>query len=128
YAGTAKVDGVPGTAAPVLCNYEDIAGSACGALLPTGNLIDIIDGVKVTCIDNGMAAVVLRAADLGKTGYETPAELNADATLKAKLEKIRLQAGLMMHLGNVAAKVVPKMSMIAAPCSGGLIHTGKFIP
>ena len=104
----------------------DIAGSTCGALLPTGNLIDTIDGVKVTCIDNGMAVVVLRPADLGRTGYEKPDELNADAPLKAKLEKIRLQAGQMMNLGDVAKKVVPKMSLIAAPRAGGTRFDFKF--
>jgi 4-oxalomesaconate tautomerase len=128
YAGTARIDGVPGTAAPVICNYRDIAGSATGALLPTGRLIDAIDGVQVTCVDNGMPVVVLRAADLGRTGYETREALNQDAELKRRLESIRLRVGPMMRLGDVSAKVVPKMCLIAPPVAGGLIHTRTFIP
>jgi 4-oxalomesaconate tautomerase len=128
YSGSARIDGAPGTAAPVVCNYLDTAGSACGELLPTGHLRDTIDGLEVTCLDNGMPVVVLRAADLGITGYESPAELNAHATLKARLEHLRLQAGPLMNLGDVAEKVVPKMSLIAAPRSGGVVHTRTFIP
>lgn len=128
YAGDAKVDGVPGTAAPVICNYMDTAGSACGALLPTGNLIDEIDGVNVTCIDNGMPVVILRAADVGRSGYESRDDLNADDELKGKLEHIRLQVGPKMNLGEVSGKVVPKMSLIAVPVAGGVIHTRTFIP
>jgi len=128
YAGEAKIDGVPGTAAPVICNYSDTAGSACGKLLPTGHLVDVIDGIRVTCIDNGMPVVLLRAADLARTGYERPEELNADAELKARLERIRLLAGPLMGLGEVGAKVVPKLSLIAAPTAGGIIHTRTFIP
>lgn len=128
YAGDARVDGVPGTAAPVICNYMDTAGSACGALLPTGNLIDLIDGVQLTCIDNGMPVVVLRAADLGRTGYESRDELNSDEELKGRLEHIRLQLGPKMNLGEVSGKVVPKMSLIAPAIAGGVIHTRTFIP
>ena len=128
YSGGAKIDGVPGTAAPVICNYTDTAGSACGELLPTGKLVDVVDGVRVTCIDNGMPVVLLRAADLGRTGHESPDALNADAELKARLESIRLQAGPMMKLGDVAKKVVPKMSLIAAPVADGIVHTRTFIP
>jgi 4-oxalomesaconate tautomerase len=128
YAGNAKIDGVPGTAAPVICNYTDTAGSACGELLPTGKLLDVIEGVRVTCIDNGMPVVLLRAADLGRTGYESPDALNADGELKARLERIRLKAGPMMKLGDVTAKVVPKMSLIAPPTNGGVVHTRTFIP
>lgn len=128
YAGEARIDGVPGTAAPVICHYLDTAGSACGELLPTGNLVDVIDGVRVTCIDNGMPVVLLRAADLGRTGRESPAQLNADGELKARLEHIRLQAGPLIRLGDVARKVVPKMCLIAAPQAGGVVLTRTFIP
>ena len=128
YAGAAKIDGVPGTAAPVLCNYADTAGSACGALLPTGNLVDKIEGTRVTCIDNGMPVVLLRAADLGRTGYETPDQLNADSDLKARLERIRFAAGPRMNLGDVARKVVPKMALIAPPRAGGVVCSRTFIP
>lgn len=128
YAGDVRIDGVPGTAAPVICNYTDTAGSACGELLPTGNLVDVIDGVHVTCIDNGMPVVLLRAVDFGRTGSETPAQLNADIDLKNRLERIRLQAGPMMRLGDVTKKVVPKMSLIATPQAGGVVSTRTFIP
>ena len=128
YAGSAKIDGVPGTAAAVICNYADTAGSACGELFPTGNLVDVIDGVRVTCIDNGMPVVLLRASDLGRSGYETPAELNVDGELKARLERIRLAVGPQMKLGDVAGKVVPKMSLIAPPTAGGAVHSRTFIP
>lgn len=128
YAGNASIDGVPGTAAPIICNYLDVAGSACGALLPTGNRIDKIDGIEVTCIDNGMPVVVMRAADLDRSGYESRDDLNNDNELKARIESIRLQAGRMMNLGDVAAKVVPKMSLIAPPQDGGVVHTRTFIP
>jgi len=128
YGGDARIDGVPGSAAPVICNYSDVAGSATGSLLPTGKLVDVIDGIEVTCIDNGMPVVVLRAQNLGRTGYESRDDLNNDDELKSKLESIRLQLGPMMNLGDVSAKVVPKMSLIAAPTAGGLIHTRTFIP
>lgn len=128
YDGDARIDGVPGTAAPVLLNFLDTAGSACGALLPTGRVRDEIDGVPVTCIDNGMPVVVVAAKDLGRTGQESRDDLNADADLKKRLEAIRLKAGPLMNLGDVADKVVPKMSLVAPPAAGGSILTRTFIP
>lgn len=128
YAGDVKVDGAPGTAAPVVCNYLDVTGSATGALLPTGKLIDVVDDIEVTCIDNGMPVVLLRAADLGRSGYETVETLNADDELKKRLESIRLQIGPRMNLGDVAKKTVPKLSLIAPPIQGGFVHTRTFIP
>lgn len=128
YEGSAKIDGAPGTSAPVICNYLDVAGSICGALLPTGNTKDIIDGIPVTCIDNGMPVVVINAQDLGKTGYESCAELTNDAEFRAKLEAIRLKVGPLMNLGDVTKKVVPKMTLIAPPQNGGHISTRTFIP
>lgn len=128
YDGEARIDGVPGTAAPVVVQFDDIAGSSCGALLPTGNVTDRFDGITVTCIDNGMPVVLLRAADLGLSGQETRAELNANEALKARLESIRLQAGPLMNLGDVSARTVPKMSLISAPIAGGAISSRTFIP
>jgi 4-oxalomesaconate tautomerase len=128
YNGDAAIDGVPGTAAPILLDFLDIAGSSCGALLPTGHPIDVIQGVETTLIDNGMPVVVMRAADLGKTGAESPAELEADAKLKARVEMIRLEAGRKMNLGDVARKTVPKMCLASAPGHGGAIATRNFIP
>jgi 4-oxalomesaconate tautomerase len=128
YAGDAKVDGVPGTAAPIICNYLDVAGSSTGALLPTGNVVDVIDGVEVTAVDNGMPVVVLRATDLGVTGYESKVELDANEELKARLEAIRLAIGPKMNLGDVAHKTVPKMCLVAPPKNGGYVNTRTFIP
>ena len=93
YEGSARIDGVPGTSAPIRISFLDTAGSVCGKLLPTGRAVDTFDGVPVTCIDNGMPVVVLRASDLGRTGYESRDALNADVEFKARLESIRLQAG-----------------------------------
>jgi 4-oxalomesaconate tautomerase len=128
YDGTARIDGVPGTAAPIPIDFLDVAGSSCGALLPTGNARDVVDGIELTAIDNGMPVVVMRAADFGKTGYETPEELEADAELKARVEAIRLQIGPRMNLGDVARKTVPKMCLVAPPRHGGAICTRNFIP
>lgn len=128
YAGTARIDGVPGTAAPVPLQFMDTAGSTCGALLPTGRGRDVVDGVEVTMIDNGMPCVVMRAADLGIAGTETREELEGNAALKARLEGIRLQCGPMMNLGDVREKTVPKMTMVSAPTRGGAISTRTFIP
>lgn len=128
YEGSARIDGVPGTSAPIKINFLDTAGSVCGKLLPSGNVVDVFDGVPVTCIDNGMPVVVIRASDLGRTGYESRDELNADAKLKQRLEAIRLKAGPAMNLGDVAKKVVPKMSLIAPPRAGGSLCSRTFIP
>lgn len=128
YEGDAQIDGVPGTAAPVSISFQDTAGSTCGALLPTGNALDVIDGVEVTCIDNGMPVVVLRAADLQITGQETREELDQNTALKEKLESIRLQAGVMMNLGDVRDQSVPKMSLVSSPQKGGAVNTRTFIP
>ncbi|MCX6218425.1 4-oxalomesaconate tautomerase [Spirosoma sp.] len=126
--GEAKVDGVPGTGAPILCNYLGIAGSTCGALLPTGQIRNRINGIEVTCIDNGMPEVILRAADVGVTGYESPAELEANELLKQTLERIRLAVGPLMNLGDVTSKTVPKLCLIAPPRTGGMVSTRTFIP
>ena len=128
YAGDACIAGVPGTAAPVRISFRDVAGSVCGALLPTGNTSDIADGVHVTCIDNGRPVVVIATASVGSTGYETVAELNADTELKARLEAIRRAAGRLMGMGEVASKVVPKISLIAPAQQGGCVATRNFIP
>ncbi len=128
YEGEARIDGVPGTAAPVPTDFLDVAGSSCGALLPTGNSLDLVDGVPVTLIDNGMPVIVIKASDLGRTGYETPAEMEADAALKARVEAIRLKAGPLMNLGDVTDKSVPKVTLVAPARHGGAISTRTFIP
>jgi 4-oxalomesaconate tautomerase len=128
YSGSARIDGVPGSSSPVEIAFQDTAGSTCGALLPTGNVVDQIDGIDVTLIDNGMPCVILRAADVGITGRESRADLDASGDLRAHLESIRLKAGPMMNLGDVTAKTVPKMTMLSAPENGGAISTRTFIP
>lgn len=128
YKGDARIDGVPGTSAPVPIEFKDTAGSSCGALLPTGNQVDVIDGVPLTMIDNGMPCVVMLASDMGISGTETPEELEANADMRARLEAIRLQCGPLMNLGDVTEKTVPKMTMVSAPRDGGAIATRTFIP
>ena len=128
YDGDARIDGAPGTSAPVMIDFLDTAGSACGSLLPTGNVVDVVDGVKITCIDNGMPVVILKAADVGATGSETRDELNAADDIKKRVESIRLQIGEAMNLGDVANKVVPKMCLVSPPAKGGTINTRCFIP
>ncbi|WP_447726571.1 4-oxalomesaconate tautomerase [Sphingomonas koreensis] len=128
YDGDAAISGVPGTAAPIPLAFRDTAGSSCGVLLPTGNGVDEIDGVKVTLIDNGMPCVVIAATDMGITGYEDRDTLDADTAMKAKVEAIRLKAGPLMNLGEVSEKSVPKMMLVAAPREGGAIAVRSLIP
>ena len=127
YDGSARIDGVPGTSAPVPIVFEDTAGSSCGALLPTGNPVDVVEGLAVTLIDNGMPCVVMRASDLGVSGDEAPKDLEGNAELRRKLEAIRIAAGPLMNLGDVRQKSVPKMTMVAA-ARHGAIATRTFIP
>ena len=130
YAGEARIDGVPGTHAPVPLEFRDTAGSTCGALLPTGHSADEISGVRCTLIDNGMPCVVFRAEDVGATGYESRAELESVgfAEIRQKIEQIRLTAGPLMNLGNVAEKSVPKMMLVAPPRNRGAVTVRSFIP
>jgi len=132
YTGAARIDGVPGTAAAIVINFLDTAGSVCPSMLPTGHARDVVDAgafqVEATLIDNGMPMVLVRAADFGRTGRETVAELNADAILKARLEALRIAAGHLMGLGDVAAKSYPKMCLVAPPSAGGSLATRCFIP
>jgi 4-oxalomesaconate tautomerase len=130
YAGEARIDGVPGTHAPIPLEFRDTAGSSCGALLPTGNAVDTIEGVACTLIDNGMPCVVFKAEAVGATGYESREELESEAFagMRAKIEAIRLQAGPLMNLGDVKEKSVPKMMLVARPANGGAVTVRSFIP
>lgn len=128
YDGDARIDGVPGTAAPVSIEFLDVAGSSCGRLLPTGRTRDVIDGIEVTCIDNGMPCVILHAGDVGCSGAETPAALEGNAALKQRIETLRLACGPLMNLGDVANKTVPKMVLVSAPRAHGTVATRSFIP
>jgi 4-oxalomesaconate tautomerase len=128
YAGGTAIAGVPGRASPVLLRFADTAGSATGQLLPTGQARDIIGGIEVTCVDNGMPVVVARAADLGISGSEPHAELAADMRVAARVSELRLAAGKLMGLGDVSGSTVPKTTLISAPRDGGTICTRTFIP
>jgi 4-oxalomesaconate tautomerase len=128
YDGDAKIDGVPGSHAPIPLEFRDTAGSSCGALLPTGNAVDVVNGVAVTLIDNGMPCVVMKAEDVGITGYEDRDSLDANAELKAKIEAIRLAVGERMNLGDVTDKSIPKMMLVAPPRYGGALTVRSFIP
>ena len=128
YDGDTAIAGVPGTAAPIVLDFAGTEGSVTGALLPTGQVTDVVEGLTVTCIDNGMPVVVLPAARLGRSGYETVAELEADTALGDRIAALRLAAGQLMGLGDVSAASVPKISLVAAPADGGTICTRTFIP
>ena len=137
YEGTARIDGAPGTSAPVVINFLDTAGSVCDGLLPTGHVKDTLTvtgagfepfTLDVTCIDNGMPLVMFKASDVGRTGYESVAEMNADTELQTKIEALRLQVSRLMGLGDVSQKNYPKMTLIAPPQNGGAITTRSFIP
>jgi len=128
YEGDACIDGVPGNSAPILINFLDTAGSVCDGLLPTGSVKDKIDGIDVTCIDNGMPMVMFKAQDVGCTGYESASDLNANTGVKERIEKLRLACGHAMGLGDVADKNYPKMTLVAPPQNNGALTTRCFIP
>jgi 4-oxalomesaconate tautomerase len=128
YHGDAAIDGVPGTHAPIMIEFLDVAGSSCGALFPTGNFVDEVNGLKVTMVDNGMPCVLIEAPDLGLHGDESIAELESNEPLKARIEALRLAVGPLMNLGDVKDKTVPKMFIISPPKRGGFVNTRSFIP
>jgi 2-methylaconitate cis-trans-isomerase PrpF len=128
YEGEASIAGVPGTAAPVGLNFTSAIGSVTGKLLPTGKPLDVIDGVDVSCVDVAMPMILMRAEQLGKTGHETPAELDADKTLMARMEAIRRKAGVLMGMGDVSKAVVPKIGLLSKPRHGGTIASRYFVP
>ena len=128
YEGDAHIDGVPGHHAPINIEFVDVAGSSCGSLLPTGHVVDVIDGIRVTCIDNGMPVVCLAAEEVGLTGYEDPATIEGNEDVCAVVERVRLAAGPLMNLGDVTAATVPKMCLLAPSQHGGAVSTRTFIP
>lgn len=128
YDGDQRIDGVPGTAAPVTLRFEGTVGSRTGALLPTGNVTDRIEGVDVTCIDVAMPMVMARAADLGVSGHESSSELDANPAFFARIEAIRKQAGQMMGFGDVTDQVVPKFGIVAEAERGGVVAARYFMP
>ncbi|MES9935205.1 MAG: 4-oxalomesaconate tautomerase [Sedimenticola sp.] len=128
YEGSTAIDGVPGTAAPVLLNFKEIVGSKTGALLPTGNLKDMVDGVEVSCVDVSVPMVLIAASSLGKSGHESKAELDGDEAFLERLESIRRAAAHLMGMGDVSGKVVPKVGLLSSPVEGGNITSRYFVP
>lgn len=128
YDGDTAIDGVPGTAAPISLNFVSAVGSKTGKLLPTGKPIDVIDGLEVSCVDVAMPMVIARAADFGKTGYESKAELDSDKDLLARMEAVRQKASRLMGMGDATGKVVPKFCLIAPPRHGSAITSRYFVP
>ena len=126
YDGSTAIDGVPGTAAAVVLDFEDSGAGA--SVFPTGNVTDVFGGIPVTCVDNGMPVVVVAASSFGKTGYESIAELEGDTELNKRVQELRLEAGKAMGLGDVSGTTVPKISLVAPPANGGTISTRTFIP
>jgi 4-oxalomesaconate tautomerase len=128
YDGDTAIDGVPGRGAPIVLNFLDAAGAKTGKLLPTGSAIDVIDGIEVSCVDFSTPIVFIAAASVGKTGYETKAELDADKDLFTQLEKTRRAAAALMGMGDVAGKVLPKVALVAPPAKGGNISSRYLTP
>lgn len=128
YDGTARIDGVPGTSAPVALQFMETVGGVTGAFLPTGNLVDVVDGIEVTCMDVAMPMVIATAASFGLTGYETAAELDENRDFFARMEALRLKAGALMGMGDVSKSVTPKFGLLAPAAQGGTIATRYFMP
>jgi 4-oxalomesaconate tautomerase len=128
YRGDVAIAGVPGTAARVTLAFTDTEGSATGALLPTGQVRDTVEGIGCTCVDNGMPVVLALAGSFGLTGYETHEELNADAALLKRIDAFRRKSAELMGMGDVSSASVPKTVLLAAPRDGGQVCTRSFIP
>jgi 4-oxalomesaconate tautomerase len=128
YRGGTSISGVEEPAAPIPLQFGDLAGAICDGLFPTGNRIDEVDGIPVTCIDNGMPIVAMRARDLGISGHESVEEMEANTELRVRVEAIRLQTGRLMGLGDVTDATIPKMTIVAPPTAGGALSTRSFIP
>jgi 2-methylaconitate cis-trans-isomerase PrpF len=119
YDGETAIDGVPGSAAPIYLTFLDAVGSKTGKLLPSGNPVDVIDGVPVTLVDAAMPLMLVRADALGKTCRETPTELETDRAFMTRLEALRIKAGALMGIPDAKDRVIPKPCLIAAPATTG---------
>lgn len=128
FEGVAAIDGVPGTAAPIMIEFLDVLGPLTGRFLPTGNARDEIDGVPVTCVDSVNPVVLVHADDLGETGQESPEQLDDDHPMLERLESIRRGASLAMGLGDAADRVLPKIALLSPPAEGGHICSRYFTP
>lgn len=128
YEGMAQIDGVPGTSAPVALQFMETVGGVTGAFLPTGKLVDVVDGISVTCMDVAMPMVIAKASDFGLTGYESAAELDENRSFFAKMEALRIKSGALMGMGDVTKSVTPKFGLLAPARAGGTIATRYFMP
>ncbi len=128
YDGDVEIAGVPGTAAPITLNFMDVVGSSTGSLLPTGHARQEIGGIEVSCMDVAMPIVIAKATDLGLSGYETAAELDADKDLFTRIEAIRIEAGRRMGMGDVTKSVTPKFAVLAPPRDNGALSARYFMP
>lgn len=128
YDGDTRIDGVAGTAAPIHLNFLDAWGAVTGAVFPTGRRIDLIDGIAVTCIDAAMPLMIIRASDLGVSGRETPAQLDAHPGLLERIEQLRRHAGEIMGLGDVSHSVIPKPVLVSSGDGPDSITSRYFTP
>ena len=128
YEGDTAIDGVPGTAAPIELFFKDLVGTKTGKLMPTGNRVDVIEGVEVSCFDVAVPMIIVRAADMGLTGYESPDEINARRDFFEQLERIRVSASHKMGMGDPTGSVVPKFCVVSAPRAGGAVNARYMVP
>ncbi len=128
YEGQTGIDGVAGRAAPIQLDFLDAWGAVTGSVFPTGQRIDNVMGVPVTCIDAAMPLMIIQAASLGLLGTETPAELDANRELMLRLETLRCAAGALMGLGDVSTSVVPKPVIVSAGDDAHSITSRYFTP
>ncbi|WP_029200420.1 2-methylaconitate cis-trans isomerase PrpF family protein [Oribacterium sp. NK2B42] len=124
--GDCEIAGVDGTAAELKVDFLNPAGSKTGKLLPTGNVVDVLDipgigKIESTIIDVSNPIVLVRAEDLGMNGTELPEEINSNSEVMDKLEKIRGTACVMMGLAKDLKEAtdnqpgVPKVGFVTVP-------------
>ncbi len=128
YDGDTAIDGVPGTAAPVELFFKDLVGTKTGKLMPTGNPIDLIEGIEVSCFDAAVPMIIARAADMGLTGYERPDKINERRNFFEKLERIRIAGSQLMGMGDPTGSVVPKFCIVSSARDGGAINARYMVP
>ena len=115
-SGSFSIDGVAGTGSPVQLQFMSPAGAKTGKLLPTGNLIDVLDGFETTCIDVSTACVFVKAKSLGFDGSALPDQIESHPTILARLESIRQLAAVAMGLCETVSKApngIPKIGVVS---------------
>ncbi|MDH2880281.1 2-methylaconitate cis-trans isomerase PrpF family protein [Bacillus cytotoxicus] len=128
YSGDVKIDGVPGTGAPIRLNFMNSVGSVTGKLFPTGSKMDVIEGINVSCIDVSVPLIIIQATELGIEGDESPELLNSNTMFLNKIDMIRKKVAALANLGNVSNKVIPKIAIVSRPRKSGTITSRYFIP